>query len=478
MAESTVLKTYAECLDWLYQRHKMRFGSRRVSKINEVFDFPCERYRTIHVAGTNGKGSVCHKIYTLLKLKNWKVGLYTSPHIVCLRERIMVNDELISEEELVYLVNEIIKKCKITGIEASFFEIMTMVAFLHFSNKKVDYAVIETGLGGKEDATNILKKPEVIVITSIGYDHMDILGSDLLSICNEKIGIFKKDANVVVGPSVSIFRSVFDKAKELNCNLVVVSAEPRGETANEENSRIALEAIKVLRMRTSTFLNKVLKIKLPLRQQYLAPEQIEYFKTEVCFKQSVFSLSEKELYTGNPHAVILDVSHNETAINQLCRDINYFHKNKPVRVCISISRPRNTDLIRPFWAHFPDCLLDIYYVSSEIPRTYELVDIIRMMKNSSNLNENLKQIVFESSRKMCQWIKCKNTNGDIEHVAEYCKRGHISTVVKNAFLECCKDNSILLITGSFFFFQEVLDTLHIFAGNKDPTYMNECPSFS
>lgn len=474
MAESNKIQTYSECLSWLYQRHTIKFGLNRVKKINELFNYPSEQYRTIHVAGSNGKGSVCYKIYSLLKLKNLKVGLFTSPHIVCLRERIIVNDELISEEELPYLVNRILEKCKSAQIELTFFELMTMVAFLHFSNKRVDYAVIETGLGGREDATNILKKPEVAVITSIGYDHMHILGNDLLSICNEKIEIFKKDTNVVIGPSVSIFRNVFEKAKELNCKIVTVSAEPRGETVNEENSRIALEVIKILHISITPFLDKVLKIKLPLRLQYLASEQINYFKKEVCLKEESFSISENEKYSGNPQAVIFDVGHNITAIDHLCRDINYFHKNVPIRICLSITKPRNVDLMRPFLAHFPDRLLDIYYVSSISPRTYELVDIIRLIKDENNLDYKLKQIFFNSSRKICQWLNCENINEDIEHMAQFCKKESIPIVLKNAFLECCKDNSIFLLTGSFFFFEEVLDTFHIFAGNKDSIYMNEC----
>lgn len=474
MTEHTVLKNYGECLEWLYQQHKIRFGLERVAKMIKLFDYPCERYKTIHVAGTNGKSSVCYKIFTLLKLKKYSVGLYTSPHIVCLRERIKVNDEIISEEELLYLVNEIVKKCKSIGLKPSFFEIMTVVAFLHFSNKRVDYAVIETGLGGRQDATNVLKKPEVAVITSIGYDHMPCLGNDLPSICNEKIGIFKKDTNIVIGPSVSIFRSVYERAKELNCKIVSVQAEPRGITANEENSQIALEVIKMLKIKTTDFLQSLTKIKLPLRLQYLASEQMDYFKREVCFKNNGYSFSETEKYINNPYAVILDVGHNMTAMDQLCRDINYFHKNKSLRIGFSLTKPRNVDIIKPFWAHFPGRLLDIYYLPSGNARTYELVDIIHMIKDEKNLDENLKNIFFNSTRKMCQWFHPDSANEDLESAAQHCKKGSIPTIVENAFLECCKDNCIFLLTGSFFFFEEVLDTLHIYAGDKDPLYMNEC----
>ncbi|CRG94970.1 dihydrofolate synthase/folylpolyglutamate synthase, putative [Plasmodium gallinaceum] len=463
------IKTYSECLDKLYKTHSIKLGLDNSKKLSESFDNPCDKYKTIHIAGTNGKGSVCYKIYSCLKLKKYKVGLFSSPHIFSLRERIIVDDELINEEDLIFLVNKVINKIKKIDIKPSFFEIITMVAYLHFLNKEVDYAIIETGLGGRLDATNILSKPELIVITSIGYDHSHILGNELNLICNEKIGIFKKDTNVIIGPSVSIYKNVFEKAKELNCRITLVSPEPRGETYNEENSRIALEALKILNINVDNFLKSVIYIKPPLRLQYLAQEQIHHVKKKYTSNNLDNNFS---LY---PCAVILDVGHNETAIDRLCTDINYFHKGKLIRICISLTKPRNLNIFHPFIAHFPDTLKDVFYLPSINQRTYDFEEITDMINNDDQIDNKLKQLILDSSEKVRRWLQCNNKENidGAENFDKLYKRGTIPLIVKNAFLECCKDNSILLIVGTFFMFDEVLNTFDIYSDIQDSVCMNE-----
>lgn len=474
-----LIESYQECLQVLYNVHTIKNGLTNAKKVSELLGNPSDKYKTIHVAGTNGKGSTCYKIYSVLKMSRFKVGIFTSPHILSLRERIMVNDELISEDELVFLVNQILNKSEEAEVELTFFEIITLVAFQHFLNEQVEYAIIETGLGGKQDATNILKHPEVIVITSIGFDHMNILGPDLSSICNEKIGIFKKNANIVVGPSVSIYRNVFEKAKTLSCNLRIVPPEPRGETTNEENSRIALEVCKILSIKMDSLIESVLKIKLPLRLQYLAKEQIEYFKN-LCLQDTnlVNSLNlptiiePDSISVHNPYAVILDISHNETAIDKLCRDINYFHKGTPITICVTITKPRGLDLLKPFIAHFRNTIKDIFYVSALNTRTYEVSEIIQMIQNGETIDVELKEVMLRSFKKMFHWLELSTSQENLQENAHLCKRGFVPTMVKKAFLDCCKDHSILLFTGSFFFFDEILDTLHIGTGYKDPVVLN------
>ncbi|SOV24302.1 dihydrofolate synthase/folylpolyglutamate synthase [Plasmodium sp. DRC-Itaito] len=461
------IKSYSECLELLYKTHALKLGLDNPKKLNESFGHPCDKYKTIHVAGTNGKGSVCYKIYTCLKLKKYKVGLFSSPHIFSLRERIIVNDEPISEKELIHLVNEVLNKAKKLYINPSFFEIITLVAFLHFLNKRVDYAIIETGIGGRLDATNILTKPEVIVITSIGYDHLNILGDNLPIICNEKIGIFKKDSNVVIGPSVAIYKNVFDKAKELNCTIHTVVPEPRGERYNEENSRIALRALEILNINIDYFLKSIIPIKPPLRIQYLAIEQIQYIK-------KMFSPDNLEHNEQYPRAVILDVGHNETAIDRLCTDINYFHKGQNIRVCISITKPRNLSVFHPFIAQFGDTLKDIFYLPSLNERTYDFEEIVEMLNNEEEIKNEIKELILSSSKKVGNWlVHEKQGNINEEDALKLYKRGCIPLIIKNAFLECCKDNSILLICGTFFVFDEVLNTFDIHSDMQDTIFMNE-----
>lgn len=161
---------------------------------------PHKAYKTIHVGGTNGKGSVTYKIAKALEAEGFKVGLYTSPHICDVRERIQVQGELIPEDAFQRLLNRILELEPSLG----FFDIMTAIAFCYFQEQKVDWAVVEVGLGGRFDATNVIH-PEIAAITSIGFDHTELLGNSLEEIAIQKGGIAKPGVPLVTGPTASCF---------------------------------------------------------------------------------------------------------------------------------------------------------------------------------------------------------------------------------------------------------------------------------
>jgi len=179
---------------------------------------PQKRFRSIHVAGTNGKGSTSHMLAAILQSAGYKTGLYTSPHLHDFRERIRVNGEMISEEKVVAFTQ--MSSPWFDEIEPSFFELSVAMAFDHFAHENVDIAVIEVGLGGRLDSTNIIK-PELSVITNIGWDHMNILGETLEKIAGEKAGIIKPGVPVVIGETQPETRDVFlAKATELKSPIV------------------------------------------------------------------------------------------------------------------------------------------------------------------------------------------------------------------------------------------------------------------
>ncbi|NTW43685.1 MAG: hypothetical protein HGB14_04440, partial [Anaerolineaceae bacterium] len=152
---------------------------------------PEEKFRSIHVAGTNGKGSVSHMLASVFQEAGYKTGLYTSPHLKDFRERIKVNGEMIDENAVIRFTNLYLEKNKTEKLEPSFFELTVSMAFDYFRTSEVDIAVIEVGLGGRLDSTNIIT-PEVSVITNISFDHMSLLGNTLPKIAAEKAGIIKK----------------------------------------------------------------------------------------------------------------------------------------------------------------------------------------------------------------------------------------------------------------------------------------------
>jgi dihydrofolate synthase/folylpolyglutamate synthase len=202
---TTRLADYASVAEHLcsLKSSGVKFGIDRMSRLAEALGHPEQRYPVVHLAGTNGKGSVAAMLESILRTAGCRTGLYTSPHLVKLGERVQVNRELLTEDEIVAFTSELAPIAQRLGAEGpdehpTFFEFMTAMAFLKFARSKVDVAVIETGLGGRLDATNIVQ-PEVAVITSIGLDHMEFLGDSLDGIAREKAGIIKEGRPVVIG---------------------------------------------------------------------------------------------------------------------------------------------------------------------------------------------------------------------------------------------------------------------------------------
>lgn len=234
---------YDETLEYLFNQHPafQRVGAQAYKEgldtslaLDEIYDHPHTHYKCIHVAGTNGKGSVSHTIASILQKCGYTVGLYTSPHLVDFRERIRVNGEMISKTEVIDFVEDY-KSRNFNGAP-SFFELTMMMAFDYFRKKKVDFAVVEVGLGGRLDSTNIIS-PILGVITNISFDHTQFLGNTLASIAREKAGIMKKNIPVVIGEADGDVRSVFESNAEKVGAPIVFSndcAEILSHRANNE----------------------------------------------------------------------------------------------------------------------------------------------------------------------------------------------------------------------------------------------------
>jgi len=197
---------YTEILHDLFQKNqttKAEYKLEPFQKLLNAIGNPQHRYPTIHIAGTNGKGSVVLKIAAAFEMAGHRTGMYTSPHISCYRERIQINRQMIPENDVILYMEYLNLKAKDLHLQLSFFEFTTALAFLYFADKQVDIAIIETGLGGRLDATNVLN-PLMSIITSISLDHTAILGNTLLEIGKEKAGILRPGIPVVVGPSVPL----------------------------------------------------------------------------------------------------------------------------------------------------------------------------------------------------------------------------------------------------------------------------------
>ncbi|EJW94864.1 tetrahydrofolate synthase [gut metagenome] len=223
--------------------------------LDEHFHHPHHSFRTIHVAGTNGKGSCSHTLAAILQSAGYRVGLYTSPHLVDFRERIRINGTPISEEEVIRFVDE--ERDFFEPLHPSFFELTTALAFHYFEKQKVDVAVIEVGLGGRLDCTNIIT-PDLCIITNISLDHVQFLGHTLARIATEKAGIIKAHIPVVIGETTPETRTVFQaKAHEVNAPIYWAEENDREDYAGVEfelkglyqqkNKRTILTALPLLK---------------------------------------------------------------------------------------------------------------------------------------------------------------------------------------------------------------------------------------
>ena len=328
---------YQQTLDYLYSQLPMfsRIGSAAYKEdlhntiaLCETIGNPQNKFKSIHIAGTNGKGSVSHMLAALLQQAGYKTGLYTSPHLKDFRERIKVNGKMIDKDFIVEFAER--TKGTTKTIEPSFFELTVAMAFDYFAKEEIDIAVIETGLGGRLDSTNIIT-PILSVITNIGYDHMNILGNTLQEIASEKAGIIKQNIPVVIGEYLEETKPIFlSKAKEMNAPIYFASEKFTTYNLQRTTHNLQVDVEDVENNCRETFI-------LDLNGSYQTKNLLTVLCAEgILAKQGFITpgIAEKYAYahvkelTGlygrwdviheNP-TIILDVGHNEDGIKQVLK---------------------------------------------------------------------------------------------------------------------------------------------------------------
>ncbi|SFQ20875.1 bifunctional folylpolyglutamate synthase/dihydrofolate synthase [Parafilimonas terrae] len=331
--------TYADTLAYLYEQLPMfsRIGTDAYKKdltntkqLCAALNNPQKKFKSIHIAGTNGKGSVSHILAAILQTAGYKTGLYTSPHLKDFRERIKVNGIMCTEEFIIDFTEKI--KPQFERLEPSFFEITVAMAFEYFAQQNVDVAVIETGLGGRLDSTNIIL-PELSIITNIGYDHTQILGDTLEKIAYEKAGIIKQNIPAIIGEVVDETRPVFQTAaKEKNAPLIFAQENFYVQDFNYENNHLKAEVVDVRKDEHHTFLldlpgiyqtKNIVTVLEAVHQLQLKGWQIKLQHIQKALKQvkHLTGLHGRwEKLKENP-AVIVDVAHNAAGIKQLLEQL-------------------------------------------------------------------------------------------------------------------------------------------------------------
>lgn len=338
--------TYAETLEYLYGRLPMfsRIGAAAYKpdlsntiRLCEQLDNPQNKFKSVHVAGTNGKGSVSHMLAAIFQSNGYKTGLYTSPHLKDFRERIKIDGEMVTGEFVVAFTDKI--KEMIETLNPSFFEVTVAMAFEYFAINKVDIAIIETGMGGRLDSTNVII-PELSVITNIGYDHMNLLGDSLEKIASEKAGIIKPHVPVVIGESLSETLPVFKKiAQEINAPLSIASHKRQVVDWGWQKNELLVEVAEDHHTDHKKFY-------LDLPGVYQKKNLLTVLEAVAQLHELGWDLDEKKIHEGIRHTkkltglhgrweiihhsplVVLDVAHNEDGIQQLVQQTEVILHNQ------------------------------------------------------------------------------------------------------------------------------------------------------
>ena len=314
--------------------------------MNEYNNFEKEM-KFIHIAGTNGKGSCTEIINNILIKQGYKVGKFLSPHLIKYNERISINNKNISDEEMSKLIEEVEPKIKEyynkTGVQVSFFELITVTALLYFYRNKVDFVVLETGLGGRFDATNIISHPLVSIISSIGYDHTHILGNTLKQIASEKAGIIKENSNTVIFKQSLEVDNVFaEKCIEKNNKLHIVTEE------NISNYYFDSD-LQYFNYKNMKDLAINLKGKVQIKNASICIEAINilnelgYEVSEESIREGLKSVvhhARMEILNKNP-LIIFDGAHNEPAIKNLQEMIEAYYEDLKRSYIISILKRKD-----------------------------------------------------------------------------------------------------------------------------------------
>lgn len=345
---------YEEAIDYLYNLkiYGMSLGLERIEYLLKVLGSPHKELKAIHVAGTNGKGSVCAFLSSILHSAGYKVGLFTSPHLISFEERIQVNGKKISKDKVCSLVEKI-KPIAESMSESgkfehpTFFEIVTAMAFKHFSEEEVDYAVMEVGLGGRLDATNVLT-PMVSVITTIALDHTHVLGTALEEVAREKVGIVKLGIPVVIGiEDDEIIALIKKTCEEKECD-VYSSKEHGTYTLREANLDHQIFDMEVMGKAY-----KNLKIHLlgehQIKNALIAAITLEVLKTKDIsiketnlrkgFESTIWSCR-LEIIQEKP-MIILDCAHNPAGMITLRSALQGLFKGKKLTLIIGIMRDKD-----------------------------------------------------------------------------------------------------------------------------------------
>lgn len=385
--------TYDETLEYIYSALPMyqQIGSaaykadlENAYELDKMSDYPHKAFKTIHVAGTNGKGSVSHILASVYQHAGFKVGLYTSPHLVDFRERIKINGELISKDFIIKYIQR--NRCFFELIKPSFFEMSVFMAFCYFKINKIDIAIVETGLGGRLDTTNIIS-PILSVITNIGFDHTHLLGNSLREIAKEKAGIIKPGIPVVIGETNETTAKVFNARaclmespifyadEEINYSYTTRTTDGKALFHFfDKNSDFEIECDLIGNYQHKNIRTCLKALEIAMQRMPITPEAIiSGIKTA----RKTTGLMGRWQEVGYNPLTVCDVAHNKEGINEVLLQLNN-SAYKKLHMIIGFVNDKDISgilSILPREASY-------YFTRASVPRSASPVDVANLAEKS------------------------------------------------------------------------------------------------
>lgn len=384
---------YQQTLDWLYSKLPMfqRVGSQaykvdltNIQFLTNTLGNPQNKYPTVHVAGTNGKGSTSHMLASILQEAGYKVGLTTSPHLKDFRERIRVNGQMCSQQFVIDFIQK--NKSTIESLSASFFEVSIAMAFEYFALENVDIAIVETGLGGRLDSTNIIH-PILSIITNIGLDHTAILGNSIQEIAQEKAGIIKPQTPIIIGESLPETQQIFiDNANKMNAQIIFaekvhftdIESDLKGnyQFKNKRTVSVAIQKLQDLGWNISEDSIKIGFLNVKLNTGFRGRWEV----------------------LGKSPLIVADTAHNAHGLSQVIQQIEQLSFEK-IHLVLGFVNDKDVESIIDF---FPKDGI-YYFTQPDVPRKLTLDKIKEIVSPSLNayyfdtVNEAIKTAKINAS---------------------------------------------------------------------------------
>jgi dihydrofolate synthase / folylpolyglutamate synthase len=398
------MRTFEQTLDFLYNRLPMftKIGQAAYkANLNNIIALcnalgnPQDNFKSIHIAGTNGKGSTSHMLAAILQEAGYKVGLYTSPHIKHFGERIRINCQMIDERFVIEFTEKNV--ALFDSIEPSFFEVTVAMAFKYFEEQQVDYAVIETGLGGLLDSTNIIS-PILSIITNIGLDHQNILGNTIEEIAAQKAGIIKQNTPVVIGEYTAITKPIFESvAKEKNAPISFAEQHYKviKNTTEFNKQELAIESN-----------NNTFDITTDLQGSYQLKNICTVLQATTIFKQIGIEASWNQICNGLANVkkltglrgrwdvlqtqptIIADVGHNEDGIKQILNQLNNQYPNAHYHFIMGFVKDKDINKVLSLLPKNAT----YYFTQAQIPRALNVQELNNLAQEKELLGEKYNNV--------------------------------------------------------------------------------------